>query len=168
MLEEEDEDINNPTTLTGDMPHIRIPEMLEEVQKPPDRGDIETPFELENIPLLELLARQIEERDPEEIILGGENKVVDQETNGINETIIQLEDGSYKKMNTEDVYNHMSNEYQCEDIAELISPKYSVNTGKLYITVKWRDGHESIIDADTLKRDEPLRLARFIHNHPVE
>jgi hypothetical protein len=44
-------------------------------------------------------------------------------------------------MNTEDVYNHLCEDYKCEDIIELISTKYSEDTGKLYILVKWRDGH---------------------------
>jgi hypothetical protein len=79
-----------------------------------------------------------------------------------------MEDGSYKRMGTEEVYNHIQDEHQCEDIVELISPKYSEETGKLYITVKWKDGHESIVDAESLKRDEPLRLAKFFHNHPAE
>ncbi len=73
--------------------------------------------------------------------------------------MIHFEDGSDKAMNTEDTYNHMSEEYKCEDIGELISPKYSEETGKLYVVVKWKNGHESIINADLLKRDEPIRLA---------
>ncbi len=71
-------------------------------------------------------------------------------------------------MDTEDVNNHMNEEYRCEDIEKLIAPRYSENTGKLYIVVKWVDDHESIIDAELLKKDEPNRLAKFIQNRPVE
>jgi hypothetical protein len=71
-------------------------------------------------------------------------------------------------MNTEEVYNHMCDEYKCEDIIELISPKYSEDTGNLYSLVKWRDGYESLINAQLLQKDDHIMLARFIHNHPVE
>ncbi len=75
------------------------------------------------------------------------------------ETIIHFEDGSYKHMNTEDVYNHMCEEYRCEDIKELLSPKYSEETGKLYRLVRWINDQESLIDANILKQDEPNKLA---------
>ncbi len=141
---------------------------VNEITGSKDRGDIELPFEPENASLLTLLAKQIGERDPEEIILEEGNKVTDIQVNNADEVIIHMEDGSYKRMGTEEIYNHIQDEYQCEDIVELISPKYSEETGKLYITVKWKDGNESIVDAESLKRDEPLRLAKFIHNHPAE
>ncbi len=58
--------------------------------------------------------------------------MIDQQVgNDTGEIVIHLEDGSYKHLSTEDVYNHMSEESKCEDIKELISPKNSEETGKL-------------------------------------
>ncbi len=164
-LEEEDENITDSITTKDDTSDVEIIGITNEDQS---RGNIELPYEPENVTLTTLLAQQIEERDPEEIILDGDPKVIDREVKGTKEIMLHFEDGSYRKMNMEDVYNHMSDEYKCEDIAELISPKYSEDTDKLYVIVKWRNGQESIIDADLIKEDYPLRLARFIHNHPVE
>jgi hypothetical protein len=155
-LEEEDENITDSITTKDDTSDAEIIGITNEDQS---RGDIELPYEPENVTLTTLLAQQIEKRDPEEIILDGDPKVIDWEVKGTKEIMLHFEDGSYRKMNTEDVYNHMSDEYKCEDIAEIISPKYSEDTGKLYVIVKWRNGQESIIDADLIKGDDPLRLA---------
>lgn len=70
------------------------------------------------------------------------------------DTIIHLEGGSYKRMHTEDMYNHISEEFKCEYIKDLLSPNNSEETGKLYMLVKWKNVQESLIDADILKRDE--------------
>jgi len=35
-------------------------------------------------------------------------------------------------------------------------------TGKLYILVEWDTGNSSLLDATSLQKDEPLRLASFI------
>jgi hypothetical protein len=69
--------------------------------KTDDRGDIDMPYEPEHIPLTALMAKEIEEREPEEIILDGDSKVIDREVQDTGETVIHFEDGSYTRMNTE-------------------------------------------------------------------
>jgi hypothetical protein len=121
-----------------------------------NRGDIEMPFEPDNIPLETLLANHIRERHPEEIILEGQPKVINREVKGTREVIIHFDDGSNKSMDTEDIYNHMEQDYKCEEIEEFVDPKYSDETGKLYILIRWRDGHESLIDAEIIRKDDPV------------
>jgi hypothetical protein len=84
------------------------------------------------------------------------------------DTVIHFEDGSYREMDTEEIYNHMTQDYRCKDIEYLISTQNSEETGKLYVMIKWNNGNESILDAELLKKNEPIHLAHFIHNHPVE
>jgi hypothetical protein len=80
-----------------------------------------------------MLAKYIEEKDPEDGIIEGEGKVIRsiQETGDM---IIHFEDGSYSEMNTEVIYNHINQEYKCEEGEDLKSPNYSRDAGKLYIT----------------------------------
>jgi hypothetical protein len=100
------------------------------------RGDVELPFEPEHKSLTSLLSERIMEKEPEEIILeDGHKAMIQQVNNDTGETIVHLEDGSYRIMDTEDIYNHIVEDYRCEDIKELLTPKYSENTGKLYILV---------------------------------
>ncbi len=61
------------------------------------RGDIDTPYEPENIPLKTILARNIEKRKPEEIITEGESKVVDRQTWNTGETTAHLKMGHIVK-----------------------------------------------------------------------
>lgn len=70
------------------MPMSQISEPREEDENNETIGDIDTPYELDNIPLKAILAKHIEERNPEEIIIEGENKVVDKQTRNTDETII--------------------------------------------------------------------------------
>ncbi len=44
----------------------------------------------------------------------------------------------------------------------------SQNNGKLYILVRWENGQESYISAELLQSDDPVRLAKFIRDKPVE
>ncbi len=172
ITEDEDEDndlIINPVTLSNETSTSGIPMVPRETEEPIKAiGDIDMPFEPENIQLNTILARSIEERDPEEIIFEGTGKVVDRQVQDTGEIIVHFEDGLYRQMSTEDVYNHMSQECKSEEIKEWTSHKYSEETGKLYITLKWKDGHESWINADIIRRDDPIQLARFIYNHPIE
>lgn len=101
--------------------------------------DADVPYKPDNIPLKTLLfAQHVNDRNPEEILNEG-NKIIDIQARNTGETIIHFEDGSYKNNDTEDVYNHMDQEYKCDVIKLLICPKYSENMGKLYIEVEWRD-----------------------------
>jgi len=54
------------------------------------------------------------------------------------------------------------------DIIELLEVKYSEADRKLYIKVKWHTGEETLIDAQALKANEPLRLADFLLVNSVE
>jgi hypothetical protein len=69
---------------------------------------------------------------------------------------------------TREVYNHFNPELKCDDIDDIISSKFGETDGKLYIQVRWKDGQESYINADLLQADDPLRLAKFIKEKPVE
>lgn len=85
--EEEDENITDIITTKDDTSDTE------------SRGDIELPYEPEIVTLPTLLAQQIEKRDPEEIILDGDPKVIDREVKGTKEIMLHFEDGSYRKMN---------------------------------------------------------------------
>jgi hypothetical protein len=93
---------------------------------------------------------------------------MDKQTQSTGETIIHVEDGSYSQIDTEDAYNHLNQEYKCEEIEEWICPKYSEETGKLYIMLKYKDGHESLIYAEIIRHDDPICLAHYIYDHPIE
>jgi hypothetical protein len=101
-------------------------------------GDVVIPFEPSNPSVYALLAKYIEEKDPKEIIIEGKGKVVGQLKHKTGDTILHFEDGSYDEMNVEDVYNHINQEYKCEDIEELTSLKYSEDSGKLCVIVRWK------------------------------
>ena len=80
-----------------------------------------------------------------------------------------MEDGSYKTLSTEEVYNNMNKDYANKDIIDLLEVNYSEADGKLYIKVKWHTGEETLIDAQALKANEPyLRLANFLLANPVD
>ena len=87
---------------------------------------------------------------------------------GTGDVILYMEDGSYKTMSTEEVYNNINKDYANKYIVDLLEVNYSEADGKLYIKVKWHTGEESLIDAQDLKADEPLRLANFLLENPVE
>jgi hypothetical protein len=62
----------------------------------------------------------------------------------------------------------MNTDYANKDIIDLLEVNYSEADGKLYIKVKWHTGEETLIDAQALKANEPLRLANFLPMNPVE
>jgi hypothetical protein len=82
-------------------------------------------------------------------------------------TIFAGDAGDVKEC-TREVYNHFNPELKCDDIYDIISSKFGETDGKLYIQVRWKDGQESYINADLLQADDPLRLAKFIKEKPVE
>jgi hypothetical protein len=57
---------------------------------------------------------------------------------------------------------------RCEDISNIIGSEFDEADGKLYLQVEWGDGRESSIDAELLQQDDPLRLARYLKENPVE
>lgn len=87
----EETDINNTPIPITSTPTSRLSEGINNQSEIPDRGDVDLPFEPENTPLLNLLAKQIEDRNPEEIIIEGENKIIDQQIHrNTGETIIHF------------------------------------------------------------------------------
>jgi hypothetical protein len=79
-----------------------------------------------------------------------------------------MEDGSYIHLRTEELYNYMSEDTKAEEITRLIAHQVSTTTGKLYVLVEWHTGNSSLVEATTLQKDEPHRLATFIRTNPVE
>ena len=79
-----------------------------------------------------------------------------------------MEDGSYKTLSTEEVYNNMNKDYANKDIINLLEVNYSEADGKLYIKVKWHTGEGTLIHDQALKASEPVRLADFLPLNPVE
>ncbi len=67
-----------------------------------------------------------------------------------------------------EVYDHFDTELKCEEIDEIISSKFGESDGKLYLQVRWRDGQESYVSAELVQSDDPIRLARYIKDNPVE
>ena len=82
--------------------------------------------------------------------------------------VLHMEDGKYSKINTEELYNHLCSETRAEEIDHLISHHFSSHTGKLYVQVEWDTGETSLVEAEQLRLDEPVRLAKLIQKHPVE
>jgi len=105
------------------------------------------------------MIKRLEAYGAEEIIIGDQKASYDGTDEGTGDVIRYMEDGSYKTMSTEEVYNSMNKDY---------ANNHSEADGKLYIKVRWHTGEESLIDAQDLKADEPLRLANFLLKIPVE
>jgi hypothetical protein len=136
--DERDEDLGQTEPLTNNICVENISDVILS-QNTENMTDVDVPYKPDYIPLKTLLlAQHVYDRNPEEILIEG-NKIIDVQARNTGETIIHFEDGSYKNNNTEDVYNHMDQEYKCDVIKLLICPKYSENMGKLYIEVEWRD-----------------------------
>jgi hypothetical protein len=126
---------------------------------------------LDDIPIQstnDLLLKHIIEADPEEIIINGQHASYEDHDPTTKNVIMQLEDGTYKEIPTEEVYNHMEETTQPQEISRYIALKYSDTSGKLYVQVELTSGDEEIYDANKLKIDEPQKLASFIRSHPVE
>jgi len=110
----------------------------------------------------DLLLKHIIDADPEEIIINGQYATF-ADHNPITENVkMQLEDGTYKELPTEEVYNYMEETTQQQEISRYIALKYSDTSGKLHVQVELTSGDEEIYDANKLKSDEPKRLASFI------
>jgi hypothetical protein len=114
------------------------------------------------------MIKQLEACEAEEIIIGNQRATYEGTEEGTGDVILYMEDGSYKTMSTEEVYNNMNKDYANKDIVDLLGVNYSEADGKLHIKVRWHTGEESLIDAQDLKADEPLRLANFLLENPVE
>jgi hypothetical protein len=77
-------------------------------------------------------------------------------------------DAEFHQENTNEIYDHFDPESKCEDIEDIIKASFDGKDGKLYLTVKWKTGQESSIDAQMMQYDDPIRLAKYIKDNPVE
>jgi 6-pyruvoyl-tetrahydropterin synthase len=110
----------------------------------------------------DLLLKHIIDADPEEIIINGQYATF-ADHNPITENVkMQLEDGTYKELPTEEVYNYMEETTQQQEISRYIALKYSDTLGKLYVQVELTSGDEEIYDAN--KSTSPK--VSFIHLKP--
>jgi hypothetical protein len=105
--------------------------------------------------------RIIQETSHEEIIL-------DSSESCQSESIIHVGDGNYNEEYTNEIYNHVDEEVKCQDIKDIYGSNFSESDGKLYLDIRWNDGRESKLDAEKLQLDDPLRLAKYIRDNPVE
>jgi len=114
------------------------------------------------------MIKRLEACEAEEIIIGNQRASYEGTDEDTGNVILYMEDGSYKTMSTEEVENSMNKDYANKDVVDLLEVNHSEADGKLYIIVRSHTGEESLIDAQDLKAEEPLRLANFLLKNPVE
>ena len=105
--------------------------------------------------------------DAEEVILGDQIATYEG-TDEKGEVILHMEDGSYQTMPTTEVLNHLSQDQDTKEIESILNHQWAPLSGKLILKVKWYTGDESLLDADTLKEDNPMMVAQYILDHPME
>ena len=96
------------------------------------------------------MIKRLEACEAEDIIIGNQSATYKGTDEGTGDVILHMEDGSYKILSTEKVYNNMNKDYANKDIIDLLEVNYSEADGKLYIKVKWHTGEETLIDAQAL------------------
>jgi hypothetical protein len=84
------------------------------------------------------------------------------------DVILHCEDGSYKTLSAEEVMNHLNQSQDVKEIAKILDHQWAPLSGNLLLKVQWYTDEESLIEADILKEDNPMLLARYILEHPVE
>jgi hypothetical protein len=87
---------------------------------------------------------------------------------GISQYVSHEGDGILNLEHTDEVYNHFDMDQKCDDVEDIVGSNFDDKDGKLYLTVRWTDGHESSINAQLMQSDDPIRLAKFIKDNPVE
>jgi hypothetical protein len=70
--------------------------------------------------------------------------------------------------NPETMYNHFNKDYKYTDIQEILNLENHSDDGKLYTKVKWNNQQDTLIPAELIHSDDPLRLAKHIRDNPVE
>lgn len=175
---------NNVVSITDD-PQVRTAEQREHVSDDHEQNHDQDPRILqrgrrdvvadilrltteENGESKDELIQKIIDMDPEEIIFGDRTATYEGRDEDTGEHILHMEDGEYTRVGTEELYNHLCAETKAEEIDHLISHHFSSHTGKLYVQVEWDTGETSLIEAEQLKLDEPVRLAKLIQTQPVE
>lgn len=81
---------------------------------------------------------------------------------------MHAEDKEDTQKGVREVYDHFDIELKCMDIQDILSSRFKESDGKLYLQVWWSDRQESYINAELLQSDDPMRLAKYIKDHPVE
>jgi hypothetical protein len=81
---------------------------------------------------------------------------------------IHLEDGQYKEVNTNEMYDHYDADHKCDNIESIIETEFDPVSGKLMALVLWDDGQLSQVDAEMIRVDDPMRLAKHIIDSPAE
>jgi hypothetical protein len=66
------------------------------------------------------------------------------------------------------MYNHFDADYQYSNIEKVLSIENNPSTGTLFVKVLWKNQQESFLHIDVLKEEQPLLLAQYILQHPVE
>jgi hypothetical protein len=100
----------------------------------------------------------------EEIIMG--DIELDDTTIPVNAT--HIEDGLYRCTNTEVVYDHYDMDYKCDNIRSIIGTEFNPVSGKLMALVSWEDDQQSHVEAEMIKQDDPMKLAKHIIDNPAE
>ena len=63
--------------------------------------------------------------EAEEIIIGNQRATYEGTDEGTGDVILHVEDGTYKTLSTEEVYNNMNKDYANKDIIDLLEGNYS-------------------------------------------
>ena len=92
------------------------------------------------------MIKRLEACEAEEIIIRNQRATYEGNDEGKGDVILHMEDGSYKTLSTEEVYNNMNTDYANKDIIDLLEVNYPEADGKLYTKVKWHTGEETLID----------------------
>ena len=75
--------------------------------------------------------------------------------------VLQMEDGSYKTVSTEEIYdNHLNRDHSDDAIEEIVGHEGVLESGKLLVKVEWHTVEVSLLDATLVREDNPLMLAR--------
>jgi hypothetical protein len=86
----------------------------------------------------------------------------------VKDTTTYQEDRAYQDIENKDMYNHETKAYRCDELDKILDINHSTETGKMHAWVKWISGNESMLDTELIHRNDPIRLAKFILEHPVE
>jgi hypothetical protein len=64
--------------------------------------------------------------------------------------------------------NHLNQSQDVKEITKILDHQWAPLSGKLMLKVQRYTDEESLIEADILKEDNPMLLAKYILEHPVE
>ena len=70
------------------------------------------------------MIKRLEAFEAEEVIIGNQRATYEGTDEGRRKVILHMEDGLYKTLSTEEVYNNMNKDYANKDIIDLLEVKY--------------------------------------------